>query len=129
MADSDSESDEAVKGTAAPPPPPPPQHSRPPPPPPPPSRPAPPPPPPPPSSSAVSAEEAEKKRKRDTYYDKEEDLAGLAAKDDLTLMLRQLHPKTKEFDVFDLFSKKGKASSLLQFLGHDMAMSGTECRV
>jgi len=50
----------------------------------------------------------DRKRKRDTYYDNEEDITKLAAKDDLTLMLRQLHPKTGEFDVFDLFSKVGK---------------------
>jgi len=48
------------------------------------------------------------KRKRDTYYDNQEDLIEKAAKDDLTLMVRQLHPKAGEFDVFSLFSKVGK---------------------
>ena len=32
----------------------------------------------------------------------------MAAKDDMTLLVRQLHPKTGEFDVFELFSTAGK---------------------
>jgi len=54
----------------------------------------------------------EKKRKRDTYYDKHEELEELAAKDELTLMVRQLHPRTAEFDVFELFSSVGKVKDV-----------------
>lgn len=36
------------------------------------------------------------------------DEAAQATKDDLTLLVRQLHPKTGEFDVFELFSTAGK---------------------
>lgn len=50
----------------------------------------------------------EKKRKRvDTYYDNESDLVTLSEKDDRTVMVRLLHPRTGEFDVFELFSKAG----------------------
>jgi len=55
---------------------------------------------------------AKRKRGKDTYYDKSEDFEKLAAKDELTLMLRQLHPKTGEFDVFKLFSKAGKVTDV-----------------
>jgi len=84
--------------------------------------PPPPPPPPPPSAEEASSSDGvlpssftsseERKRKRDTYYDREEDLEKLAAKDALTLMLRQLHPHTEEFDVFSLFSKAGKVNDV-----------------
>jgi len=79
-------------------------------------RPPPPPPPPPPDPEIDLAagldgeDDAPKKRKRiDTYYDNKEeaDLQELSAKDDRTLMIRQLHPRTGEFDVFQLFSKMG----------------------
>eukprot|EP00316_Scyphosphaera_apsteinii_P008681 CAMPEP_0119310230 /NCGR_PEP_ID=MMETSP1333-20130426/18301_1 /TAXON_ID=418940 /ORGANISM="Scyphosphaera apsteinii, Strain RCC1455" /LENGTH=443 /DNA_ID=CAMNT_0007314381 /DNA_START=39 /DNA_END=1370 /DNA_ORIENTATION=- len=83
------------------------------PPPPPPQGPPPPPPragpaPPPPPSAPTDEDSQDRKRKRDTYYDNEEEITRLAAKDDLTLMLRQLHPKTGEFDVYEMFSKTGK---------------------
>jgi len=69
-------------------------------------------------ASLADAEDAEppagseeKKRKRvDTYYDG--DLVALSAKDDRTLMIRQLHPRTGEFDVFDLFSKAGTVTDV-----------------
>ena len=67
------------------------------------------PPPPPPAASGEAGEPPEeRKRKRDHYYDDTENLPALAAKDDLTLMVRQLHPKTGDFDVFQAFSKAGK---------------------
>jgi RNA-binding protein 39 len=68
--------------------------------------------PPPPPSEAAEAGEVERKRKRDTYYDKHEELEELAAKDELTLMVRQLHPRTAEFDVFELFSSVGKVTDV-----------------
>jgi RNA-binding protein 39 len=67
---------------------------------------------PPPSSDSAEASEVERKRKRDTYYDKHEELEELAAKDELTLMVRQLHPRTAEFDVFELFSSVGKVKDV-----------------
>ncbi len=55
----------------------------------------------------------EKKRKRvDTYYDNESDLLTLSEKDDRTVMIRQLHPRTGEFDVFELFSKAGTVTDV-----------------
>ena len=126
-------------GLAPPPPPPPPPPPSandalppPPPPPPPPARQL-PPPPPPRAPAAAAAAEAEpsssgygeagegegadkgaKKRRIDTYYDNHDDaaLAALAAKDEATLMLRQLHPRTGEFDIFELFSKAGKVNDV-----------------
>ena len=50
------------------------------------------------------------------YYEGD-NLPALAAKDDLTLMLRQLHPKTGEFDVFEAFSKAGKVDDTDENLG------------
>ena len=75
------------------------------------SAPPPPPPPPPPLPVPEDGPSEDKKRKRDTYYDGD-DLPALAAKDDLTLMLRQLHPKTGEFDIFEAFSKAGKVDDV-----------------
>jgi len=50
----------------------------------------------------------------DTYYDSKEDgaLEELSAKDDRTLMVRQLHPRTGEFDLFQLFSKAGNVKDV-----------------
>jgi len=123
-------------GALPPPPPPPPPASNtllllpPPPPPPPPRRPPPPPPEsasaqaaqaahelrrsaaPPPPAPAVFESEGERKRKRDRYYERMEDIEQLAAKDELTLMVRQLHPRTGDFDVFELFSTAGKVNDV-----------------
>jgi len=44
--------------------------------------------------------------------DEDVDEARMAAKDDLTLLVRQLHPKTGEFDVFELFSTAGKVDDV-----------------
>ena len=61
------------------------------------------------AASGEAGEPEEKKvKKRDRYYDNNQDLPALAAKDDLTLMVRQLHSKTGEFDVFEAFSKAGQ---------------------
>ena len=53
---------------------------------------------------------AKKHRRVDTYYDdhSNQDYASLVKKDELTLMVRSLHPRTGEFDIFELFSSKGK---------------------
>ena len=55
------------------------------------------------------------KRKRvDTYYD-DHDMKGYTAlveKDELTLMVRSLHPRTGEFELFELFSKVGRVNDV-----------------
>ncbi len=110
----------------APPPPPPPPPAQLHPPPPPQQQPIPPPPPPHraggpslPHPSALdsaineaSTEARKKKRGRDDYYDDANSWETLAAKDDLTIMVRQLHSKTTEYDVFELFSKAGKVTDV-----------------
>ena len=55
-----------------------------------------------------AAEPQTKKKRVDTYYDDQANYASIVKKDELTLMVRQLHPRTGEFDLFELFSKKGK---------------------
>ena len=63
----------------------------------------------------ASLDTTEKKRKRvDTYYDNvtPEAQEALSAKDDRTLMVRQLHPRAGEFDVFELFSKAGMVTDV-----------------
>ena len=60
-------------------------------------------------------DDPEPKRKRvDTYYDGLDDagLSNLVAKDDLTVMIRSLHPRTGEFDLFELFSTVGKVNDV-----------------
>jgi len=80
---------------------------------PPPPPPALPPPPPPAVGASSSAEDAPaRKRKRDRYYDRPDELAELAAKDELTLMVRQLHPRTEEFEIFTLFSTAGRVNDV-----------------
>jgi hypothetical protein len=41
-----------------------------------------------------------------------QDLEELSAKDDRTLMIRQLLPRTGEFDIFELFSKAGRVTDV-----------------
>ena len=66
------------------------------------------------SSSTVELEPAKKKQKaRDTYYDDDDEDGGQSIgkkiqRDDLTLMVRQLHPKAEDFALFELFSRAGK---------------------
>jgi len=55
-----------------------------------------------------------KRKRADTYYD-DQDVAGLQAlaeKDDLTVMVRSLHPRAGEFDLFEQFSKVGKVNDV-----------------
>lgn len=63
---------------------------------------------------ASYADPAPKRKRIDTYYDghNESHLAELAKKDELTLMVRSLHPRTGEFDLFELFSEMGKVTDV-----------------
>lgn len=61
------------------------------------------------------AKDSDKKRKRvDTYYDDVDHVgySTLVEKDELTLLVRSLHPRTDEFELFKLFSEAGKVTDV-----------------
>ena len=64
--------------------------------------------------SGPGEEITNKRRRVDSYYDDKDaaDMARLTERDELTLMVRSLHPKTGEFDLFELFSTIGKVNDV-----------------